>query len=106
MTFLLDHDVPLEIGRLIRREGYPAQRVVECLSATATDAEVLAHAKSQGWILVTCNRGDFLPLAKEIAPGGLVILIRRKTRQAECAKLLRLLRQAGEAGLRGNVNFA
>lgn len=28
-----------------------------------------------------------------------------KTRRAECAHLLRLLRSAGESGLAGNVNF-
>jgi hypothetical protein len=48
----------------------------------------------------------FLPLAGAGPHPGLVILIRRKTRQAECAHLLRLLRSAGESGLAGNVNFA
>ena len=34
------------------------------------------------------------------------ILIRRRTRQAECAHLLSLLRRADETGLIGNINLA
>ncbi len=60
---------------------------------------------------MTCNRSHFLELAKLAIAGGrpfagLIILIRRRTRQAECAHLLSLLRRAGEAGLAGNINLA
>jgi predicted nuclease of predicted toxin-antitoxin system len=106
MTFLLDHDVPIEAARLLRREGHTALRIVECLPVTTPDAGVFAHAKAEGWFTVTCNRRDFLPLAEAGPHPGLILLIRRKTRQAECAHLLRLLRNAGESGLAGNVNFA
>jgi len=34
------------------------------------------------------------------------VIIRRKTRAAERAALLRLLERAGESGLRDNINFA
>jgi len=106
MTFLLDHDVPIEAARLLRHEGHTAIRIVECLPVTTPDAEVLAHARKQGWLTITCNRRDFLPLAAAGSHPGLIILVRRKTRQAECAHLLRLVRKAGESGLAGNVNFA
>ena len=106
MTFLLDHDVPVEAARLLNREGHTAIRIVECLPPTTPDPEVFAHARARGWLMVTCNRRDFLPLAGEGPHPGLVILIRRKTRQSECAHLLRLLRNAGESGLAENVNFA
>lgn len=77
------------------------------LPITIPDAEVFAYAQTHGLITVTCNRGDFLALANEHpAHPGLVILIRRRTRQAECAKMLNLLKRAGETGLRRNVNFA
>jgi hypothetical protein len=36
----------------------------------------------------------------------LIILIRRRTRQAECARLLHLIRTAGTSGIEGNTNFA
>ena len=106
MTFLLDHDVPIEAARLLRREGHTAVRIVECLPVTTPDADVFAHAKAQRWLTITCNRRDFLPLAEAGPHPVLILLIRRKTRQAECAHLLRLLRNAGESGLAGNVNFA
>jgi hypothetical protein len=37
---------------------------------------------------------------------GLVVLIRRRSRQAECGNLLKLLREAGESGIAGKINFA
>jgi len=106
MNFLLDHDVPVEAARLLTREGHGVSRLIEILPVTTLDTDVFAHAGSHGLVTVTCNRKDFLPLA---APGphpGLIILIRRKSRQSECAHLLQLLRKAGEAGIQGNVNFA
>jgi hypothetical protein len=57
--------------------------------------------------MVTCNRNDFLALAAHNSRhSGLIILIRRRSRQIECAKLAVLLRRAGEVGIAGNVNFA
>jgi hypothetical protein len=52
------------------------------------------------------NRDDFLELARHQSHEGIVVLICRKTRIAECAALLRLIGRAGEQGLRSNVNFA
>ena len=106
MNFLLDHDVPVESARLLRREGHGVSRLIEVLPVTTLDPEVFAHAKAHGLVTVTCNRKDFLPLAQTGPHPGLIILIRRKTRQAECARLLQLLRNAGDSGLTGNVNFA
>ncbi|HEY5553024.1 MAG TPA: hypothetical protein VIK52_14120 [Opitutaceae bacterium] len=58
-------------------------------------------------ITITCNRDDFIALAVEHPEHpGLIILIRRRSRQAECGKVLHLLRRAEESGLRGNINFA
>ena len=37
---------------------------------------------------------------------GIIVLIRRKTRAAERAALIRLLDKAGETGIRKNINFA
>ena len=57
-------------------------------------------------IVVTCNRQDFLKLAGNAPETGLIILNRRRTRQAECRHVLHLLTNAGETGLKGNINFA
>jgi predicted nuclease of predicted toxin-antitoxin system len=106
MIFLLDHDVPAEAARVLKREGHTVHRLVEQLPLTAADSEVFAHAAERGWVTVTCNRKDFLPLAASGPHAGLIVLIRRKTRQAECAHLLRLIRAAGAAGINADVNFA
>ena len=37
---------------------------------------------------------------------GLIVLVRRPSRQIECARLRTLLSRAGEAGIEGNINFA
>jgi predicted nuclease of predicted toxin-antitoxin system len=106
VNFLLDHDVPIEAARLLKREGHSVIRLIEVLPVTTLDADVFAYAKARGSVTVTCNRKDFLPLAQGGLQPGLIILIRRKTRQAECAHLLQLLRNAGESGISGNINFA
>ena len=106
MRFFCDHDVPADIARVLRQEGHEVTELRAALPVTATDAEVLRYAREQGLLLVTCNRDDFLALAREQPGASLIVLIRRHTRQAECAHLLALLARAGEDGLRGNINFA
>lgn len=63
-------------------------------------------AERESMILVSCNRNDFLRLAKEKPHAGIIIVVRRRTRAAECAAVLRLLRDADSSGIRENVNFA
>lgn len=106
MRFFLDHDVPVEVARVLVQEGHGVVQLREVLRRTALDAAVLEYCNNAGLILVTCNRDDFLTLVKTRPNPGLVVLIRRRTRQMECGHLLALLRRAGECGLRGNINFA
>ncbi len=86
-------------------------RLRDVLPITASDPDILRFAYDRGWILITCNMADFAMLARaefeaqrEIS--GLILLERRRTREAECASIIRLLGRAGESGLRGNVNIA
>ena len=106
MTFLLDQDVPDAIGRVASQEGHAVTRLREVLSSDADDSTVLKFARSHQWVLVTCNRDHFLVLVAEHPHAGLVVIIRRQSRVAECSRFLRLLRKAGESGIRNNVNFA
>ena len=106
MTFLLDQDVPDAVARVIQQAGHTALRLRELLPTDSPDDAVLAFAHDREAILVTCNRDDFLTLAKQQPHAGIVILIRRPTRVAECSNFLRLLQTAGESGLRNNINFA
>lgn len=106
MTFLLDHDVPEAIARVAAQAGYTVLRVREVMSPEATDAEVLAIASTRQMVLVTCNRDHFLKLTGAHSHAGVVVLIRRNSRVAECSRFLKLLQTAGDTGLAGNVNFA
>lgn len=113
MKFLLDHDVPDAVARLLRHWGHGAVLLREALPTTASDEEVFTHAQSLWLPIISCNRNHFLALAQAAVKAqpprpfaGLIVLVRRRTRQAECAHLLSLLRQAGDGGIIGNINFA
>ena len=107
MRFLFDRDVPADLAVALRTVGHDAMRLVEVLVPNASDQEVWVDACARQLILITCNRDDFLALAKatEIHP-GLIILTRRRTRQAEASHVLTLLKKAGPQGLGNNINFA
>lgn len=78
----------------------------EVLPTTATDSDAWLWARTHGAIFVSCNRNDVLALRTEGEHPGIVILVRRRTRQAEIAAMQKLLTGAGEQGLANNINFA
>lgn len=106
MTFLLDHDVPEDLSYPLEALGHGVVRLRDVLPPTAKDEEVLERAASQQHVLITCNRDDFIGLAKTRPHHGIIVLIRRKSRMAERVALVNLLDRAGDAGVVGNINFA
>jgi predicted nuclease of predicted toxin-antitoxin system len=106
VNFFLDHDVPERVAEVLRREGHSVITLHQALPRDSLDPEVWRYAQDQHMVLVTCNRQDFLSLAGSRAHAGLIILIRRRSRIAECAGMLRLVRKAGPSGITGNINFA
>ncbi len=106
MRFFLDHDVPEEVARVLAAEGHEITRLRDVLPVRASDTEALAYGAKHHIFVITCNRDDFLKLAVKQDNPGVIILIRRKTRQIECAHLLTLLDRAGESGIAQNINFA
>ncbi len=111
MRFLLDHDVPGEAAHLLRHWGHDAMSLRHALPIIALDEDVFRHAQADGRLIISCNRAHFLALAEQALQTqqsfpGLIVLIRRRSRQAEYAHLLQLLRRAGEGGLANNINFA
>jgi predicted nuclease of predicted toxin-antitoxin system len=106
VTFLLDQDVPDAIGRVAAQGGHSVTRLREVLPLDADDSTVLSFAHTHQSVLVTCNRDDFQALVAKQPHAGLIVVIRRQSRVAECSRFLRLLREAGESGIRNNVNFA
>jgi predicted nuclease of predicted toxin-antitoxin system len=106
VRFLLDQDVPEDLTYLLRELNHEILRLRDVLPTQATDPAVLQFAHDHDCLLMTCNRDDFIRLTKTQPHRGIVIIVRRKTRAAERAALLRLLERAGESGLSGNINFA
>ncbi len=106
MNFLLDNDVPEDLSYLLEHLGHGVSRLREVLPGEASDTAVLDYAFRRNLVVITCNRDDFLQLARERPHHGIVIVIRRRSRAAERAALLRLVERAGREGLSGNINFA
>ena len=106
MRFLLDNDVPDTVARVLTEAGHEVLLLRDVIAPRASDAAVLDYAVANQLMLITCNRDDFIPLARQRSHAGLIVLIRRRSRIAECANLLRLLESATESGLAGNINFA
>jgi predicted nuclease of predicted toxin-antitoxin system len=105
VKFFLDHDVPAAVTDALARHGHEVTQVAGVLPGDSADDLVFTTAQQNRCIIVTCNRNDFLALAKKAPHCGLIILIRRRSAQLECTNLLRLIRQAGDQGLDGNINF-
>jgi predicted nuclease of predicted toxin-antitoxin system len=106
VKFFLDHDVPAEVGRVLRQVGHEVIELRQVLPAHASDFEAFGYAREHDLFLITCNRDDFLALAADHPNPGMIILVRRRSRQAECGHLLGLLSRAGASGLHQNINFA
>src|SRR5271169_7169944 len=100
MTFLLDQDAPDDLAYSLQTLYHEVVRLREVLPVDTPDADVLSHAHAHNWVMVTCNRDDFLALAKSQPQPGIIILIRRKSRVAERSALVRPLDGAGENGIR------
>ena len=103
---MVDEDVSQEVVRCLLDGGCEELPVIDILGKQAEDGEIWKDAVQRRAIVVTCNRQDFLELAGTAPETGLVILNRRRTRQAEYGNVLRLVRQAGEACLKNNIKFA
>ena len=106
MIFFFDHDVPEDAAFVLEAMGHEVIRLRAVLPTTTTDDEVFQYANDNDYILVTCNRDDFLKQIGDAPFSGLIILVRRPRRALERASLVQLIERVGEAGLRGVINFA
>jgi predicted nuclease of predicted toxin-antitoxin system len=106
VKLLLDHDVPAGLSHLLEELGHTVTILRKVLPNETADESVLQFAYDNDCVLLTCNRDDFLQLAKQKPHHGIIIVIRRRTRAEERAKLFALLDRAGETGIKDNINFA
>jgi predicted nuclease of predicted toxin-antitoxin system len=84
VRFLVDEDVAVEVSRCLRQAGHEVLLVTEVLGVRTDDIDIWHHAVLNSAIVITCNRHDFLELAGTAPETGLIVLNRRRTRQAEC----------------------
>jgi len=106
VKLLFDHDVPDDMAYGLSAQGHEIFRLRDLIDPETPDDDVLRYAAQNNYVLITCNRDDFLAAAGTISHAGLIILIRRTSRLRERVALLRLLDKAGEEGIRQNINFA
>ena len=106
MKLLFDHDVPDDTAYGLSAQGHEVLRLRDLIDPKTPDEEVLRYAAQNDYVLITCNRDDFLAAAETIPHAGLIILIRRNWRVRERVALFRLLDRAGEEGIRRNINYA
>lgn len=72
MKFFLDHDVPVEVARVLRQEGHEVTQLREVLPVRANDIAAFGYAREHGLFLITCNRDDFLALAADHSIPGMI----------------------------------
>jgi predicted nuclease of predicted toxin-antitoxin system len=106
VKLLFDHDVPDDTAYGLSAQGHQVFRLRDLIDPQTPDEEVLLYAAKHDYILITCNRDDFLAAARTIPHAGIIVLIRRSARVRERVALMRLLDKAGEQGIRENINFA
>ena len=80
MLFLLENDVPEVVARVLMEVGHDVLLLRNVLPKRSPDTAVLDYAAANGLLLITCNRDDFIPLARARTHSGLIVLIRRRSR--------------------------
>ena len=65
IALLLDEDVRVKLGEILRQRGYDVLHVLEADRAGKTDIEQLAYATSQQRAILTHNIRDFGRLNKQ-----------------------------------------
>lgn len=84
MRFLVDEDVAIEVARCLPQTGHEVSLVAEALGVRTDAVDIWRHAARTCAIVVTCSRQDSLALAGTGPRTELIVLNRRRTRQAEC----------------------
>lgn len=72
MKLLFDHDVPDDTAYGLSAQGHEVFRLRDLIDPQTPDEEVLHYAAEHGYVLVTCNRDDFLAAARTIPHAGIL----------------------------------
>ncbi|WP_259124224.1 DUF5615 family PIN-like protein [Salinibacter ruber] len=89
----------------LRQRGIEVRTLVEMDRLGAQDKEHLAHARRDGWVLVT-HDDDFLHLAAEGASHAGIVYVPREQSIGDIVRgLVRIARASPEEDLRQQVRF-
>ena len=92
-SLYLDEDLTDKLAFALRQRGFEAVAAHEVGLASAEDEAHLSYASEHGMILMTCNRDDFVGLARNWAAAGREhsgIIISPQFSDRQFGKLLRL----------------
>jgi hypothetical protein len=70
-AYVLDEDLPDSAARIARALGENIRSVRELGREGIEDEEQLLFAAAEGWILVSRNERDFVPISRQFAADGL-----------------------------------
>ncbi len=78
MKFLLNMNVPRELGRRLRAQGHECRHVADIGMAQASDVAILAEARASKEIIVThdLDYGHLLAFSGEPAPSVIIFRLR------------------------------
>lgn len=96
IKFLLDADISPQVAEGCRDRGVDIRSVSEVMFVDTPDEDIFQRALKEGWIIVTCNNGDFaLLLADALRQGlevpGVVFVNGRTIRRSDFGGLIRAL---------------
>ena len=74
MKFLFDHDVPDDLSYLLQELGHEVSLLRGLLPKDGSDPIVFPFAYDNDFLLVTCNRDDFIKLAKQKSYHRMIIV--------------------------------
>lgn len=105
VRFYLDEHIPSAVAEGLRQRGIEVRTLVEMGRLGAQDKEPLAHARRDGWVLVT-HDDDFLRLAAEgAAHAGIVYVPRGRSIGDIVRGLVRIARASSGEELHQQIRF-
>ncbi len=95
MKLYLDEDISPKVSEILRKKGMDAVSAHEAGMLEASDDEQLVFATTEGRVMVTRNRGDFITLSvqffEDLKPHEGLIIVPHTIPGSEFSKLATLL---------------
>jgi len=105
MRFLLNMNLPRELGRRLSSAGHACRHVGDIGMARASDAAIVEEARASGEIIVThdLDYGHLLAFSGEESPSVIILRIRNTHPENLSARLISIFPGIEEPLLRGAI---